>query len=282
MAAAGNSATDPCVGGRQTHRTFTKRRCWSWPPRATRATNRGTILLPCARTTTIHAPPPTSCSLAPPLVRGHCPISPTTALASTCRSPPHDPSCSARLQPPCACARLPAPTHPAARQAPTRPLLLLGALATCVCTGARLLYPGGLGWLKQHRHEEYQRHQHGGAACLRRRCPAARGGLDPLGGAGQGDYPRRRGGGLPRPEARSSHGYAQPPPHRRRRNTLCPRSPWTAVLAAGPHGRCWPWLCFGWVVRAEHWVRWHGLLQQRGLHDHRPTSGSHLGHELCG
>ena len=45
----------------------------------------------------------------------------------------------------------------------------------------------------------------------------------------------------------------------------------------------WPWLRGGptdWTVRAEHGVRWRGLLQQRGLHNHQPPSGSNLGHNL--
>ena len=68
-----------------------------------------------------------------------------------------------------------------------------------LCTGPRLPHPGCVGGLKQHRHRHHQWHQHGGATCLRRRRPAARGRLNPLSGAGQGDDPRRRGGGLHRP-----------------------------------------------------------------------------------
>ena len=95
-----------------------------------------------------------------------------------------------------------------------------------VRTGPRLRCPGGVGWLKQHSDQLHQWHQHGGAACLRRRRPAARGGLDPLGGASQGYDPRRRGGGLPRPLCkRRSRKHTQPLPHRRSRSSRPPKPP---------------------------------------------------------
>eukprot|EP00964_Phaeocystis_antarctica_P067383 scaffold40786_cov44-Phaeocystis_antarctica.AAC.1 len=144
-----------------------------------------------------------------------------------------------------------------------------------MCAGPRLRHPGCVGWLKQHRHHLHQRHQHGGAACLGRRRPAACGGPHSLGGASQGDYPRRRGGGLTRPFFQGhNRGHAQPPPHRRRRNQAIPQPPdasaiaaYAATLAAlaasASYDSHWPWLCggpIGWVVRAEHWVWWGGLL----------------------
>ena len=73
----------------------------------------------------------------------------------------------------------------------------------------------------------------GGAACLRRRRPAACEGPDPLGGAGQGDYPRLRGGELSRPSCKCLCkclcGHAQPPPYRRRRNQAIPKHPFQPV-----------------------------------------------------
>ena len=62
----------------------------------------------------------------------------------------------------------------------------------------------------------------------------------------------------------------------------------TALAAAGlaaavsaAYGSHRLWLCgepTSWAMRAKHGVRWHRLLQQRGLHNHQPASGSHLGH----
>jgi len=187
--------------------------------------------------------------------------SPTTARASTCRSSTSRPE--------------PTPVHVRPSAATRPPARCRTELPPRVCAGPRLRHPGSVGWLKQHRHQHHQRHQHGGAACLGRRRPAARGGSDPLGGASQGDYPRRGGGGLPHPfYKRSSTANAQPLSHRRRRTQAIPKPPVTptvaayaTALAALPAGASydshWPWLCggpIGWVVRAEHWVWWGGLL----------------------
>ena len=154
-------------------------RSWSWPLRATRPRTIALLGM-------IRSGPLTSCSLAPRLRRASCPGSPTTALASTCRSPP--PAADGAFCP----APAPASVHvflvcpcvlcPANERWIPRP---------CVRTGPRLWYPGRVCWLK-HRHHNLEWHQHGDAACLRRRRPAARGRLDPLGGAGQGDDPLRR------------------------------------------------------------------------------------------
>ena len=184
------------------------------------------------------------------------------------------PSRSARMRPP-ASDHTPA----TARQ---RPPARLPALPyrdpPRMCTGPRLRHPGCVGWLKQHRHHHPQWHPHGGAACLGRRRPAACGGPDPLGGASQGDYSRRRRGGRSRTVCKSqSRGHAKPPPHRRRRNQAIPKPPEASAAAAyasalaapatgasyGSYGSHWPWLCggpIGWVVRAKHWVWWGGLL----------------------
>ena len=163
------------------------------------------------------------------------------------------------------------------------------------CAGTRFQHPGSVGRLKQHGHRHDQWHQHGDAACLRRRRPVAREGPDPLGDAAQGDAHRRRGGGCHRPFCqRSSNANAQPLPHRRRRTRAVPGPPVTsavpayiatiAPLAAGAsYGSHWPWLCAeptGWALRAKQWVRWRGLRRQRGLHYHQPANGSDLGHVL--
>ena len=172
----------------------------------------------------------------------------------------------------CMCSRPPAAPRPGAAQAllqpPPRP--------TRVCAGPRFQYPGSVGRLKQHRHKHHQWHQHGFAACLRRRRPAAREGPDPLGDAAQADAHRRRGGGCHRPFCqRSSNANAQPLPHRRRRTCAVPDPPITsavptyaatlAALAAGAsYGSHWPWLRAepaGWALRAKQWVRWRGLLR---------------------
>ena len=177
--------------------------------------------------------------------------------------------CPPRAHPP-ACSPAsdrPPPAHP----------LPHGGPPPRVCAGPRLRHPGSVGWLKQHRHQHHQRHQHGNATCLGRRRPAARGGPDALGGASQGDNPRRRGGGLHRPFCkRNSTANAQPLPHWRRRNQAFPKPPVTSAVAAyaatlanvaagASYGDHWRWLCnepTGWAaVRAEHWVRCHALLQ---------------------
>ena len=194
------------------------------------------------------------------------PTSPTSARASTCRSQPPasaPPSPPVHVRPPAAARRPPTRCH---TKPPPR-----------VCAGPWLRHPGSVGWLKQHRHQHHQRHQHGNTACLGRRRPDTCAGPDALGGASQGDAPRRRGGGLHRPfSKRSSAANAQPLPHWRRRNQAIPETPVTsavaayaatlATLAAGAsYGSHRPWLCGGptgcWAVRAKHWVRWHGLLR---------------------
>ena len=56
-----------------------------------------------------------------------------------------------------------------------------------------------------------------------------------------------------------------------------------ALAAAASCGSHWPWLCAGpvqWALRAKQWVRWRGLLRQRGLHYHQPAPGSNLGYVL--
>ena len=177
-------------------------------------------------------------------------------------APPVSPSLSVHARPPAA-------ARPAATaRRPLRPLR--------VCAGPRFQHLGSVGRLKQHRHKHHQWHQHGIAACLRRRCPAAREGLDPLRDATQGDAHRRRGGGCHRPFfQRRSCWHAQPLPHRRRRTRAIPGPPvisavptyaaTLAALAAGAsYGSHWRWLCAepaGWALRAKQWVRWRGLLR---------------------
>ena len=63
----------------QTHRNvYNAHRSWSWPLRAIRPLIRALLIL-------IRSQPLTSCSLAPRLRRASWPLSPITALASTCR-----------------------------------------------------------------------------------------------------------------------------------------------------------------------------------------------------
>ena len=55
------------------------------------------------------------------------------------------------------------------------------------------------------------------------------------------------------------------------------------LAAGASYGSHWPWLCAeptGWALRAKQWVRWRGLRRQRGLHYHQPANGSDLGHVL--
>ena len=65
---------------------FYESRCWLSPLRATKAKNRRTTLLQCARRATIQLPPLQSYLLAPPLRGARWPLSPAMVLASTCRS----------------------------------------------------------------------------------------------------------------------------------------------------------------------------------------------------
>ena len=196
------------------------------------------------------------------------PGSPTTVRASTCRYSMPRP-CPRAHQ--CMCMLARHSGHPRSRYRtppPSRPLR--------VCAGPRFQHPGSVGRLKQHRHKHHQWHQHGIAACLRRRRPAARGGPHPLRDATQGDAHRRRGGGCHRPFCqRRSCWHAQPLPHRRRRTRAIPGPPvisavptyaaTLAALAAGAsYGSNWPWLCAEpteWALRAKQWVRWRGLLR---------------------
>ena len=136
------------------------------------------------------------------------PGSPTTARASICRS-----------------------STPARQRPPTQLLPHTESSPPRVCAGPRFQHPSSVGRLKQHRHKHHQWHQHGDAACLRRRRSAAREGPDPLGDATQGDTHRRGGGGCHRPFCqRSSSANAQPLPHRRRRTRAVPDPPVTSAV----------------------------------------------------
>ena len=170
------------VAQTRTTRLRCAHRSWSWHLRATRPWTLALVGM-------IRSGPLTSCSLAPRLRGGRCPDSPTTALASTCRSPPSPGRCSVLLPPPRSRirARLPAchtvaPRLPHVRPCP-RPRQRWSPRPRAH-TGPRLWCPGRVRWLQQHPNPNLEWHQHGGAACLRRRRPAARCGLDPLGGAG--------------------------------------------------------------------------------------------------
>ena len=143
------------VAQTRTTRLRCAHRSWSWHLRATRPWTLALVGM-------IRSGPLTSCSLAPRLRGGRCPDSPTTALASTCRStnplPRHlfglafYPLSPLGLPPPRAC--LPAlqrhPTcHTSARVlGPAKDAL--SPRLPCAHAGARLQYRGGDHWRQQH------------------------------------------------------------------------------------------------------------------------------------
>ena len=173
------------------------------------------------------------------------PAPPTLRTAPATRCPPGNPCRCCTCLPDVAhvCQPSRPPTSACARPRHTSTLILPTSSPSpnhrhaCAHTGPRLQYQGGGYWLKQHQNRIQKRHQHGGSACVRRCRPGARGGLDSLGGAGEGSDHRRLGGGLHRPFCKChSRWHAQPLPHRRRRNHPIPKhneEPWTAAVATG-------------------------------------------------